>query len=595
MYLLDCLPNALHFLAHAPVPMSKIAQSLIPLLSFLILPLACLDAAESARDGGRPNFVIVFCDDLGWSDIGCYGSEIETPNIDSLAQRGMRFTQAYNTCRCCPSRASLLTGLWSHQAGIGMMVYRDSGPGYEGNLSENVVTFADALGQDGYQTMMVGKWHVGHRAERAHPEKHGWQKFTGIYSHIDSYWNLLPGSPIHRDGSLWIPAGKEPENPYRPGEDFYTTEFFTDAALDYIDQATDSKKPFVLHLCYNVPHFPLETPDELIKKYKGKYLDGWDELTKQKIVRQVTMGLHAPRANFKRNQSFANVHISSEIQQRFGMPKNAIPRWDKLGKQAQRELDFRRAMYAGQVDNLDQNVGRLVQRLKQCGVLDNTVILFLSDNGCSGETGDFGMNWGNYFESNYSEWKKKSGWSISQGACWAAYSNAPFRMYKKFVHEGGISTPLIVHWPAGLDKPGRIEKKAVVHLVDVFPTLMELSGAEQPRERNGVEVPKLVGESFADHIQDANTLANSRTLFWQHENHSAIRDGDWKLVTFNDRRKDGWELYQMDGGERPDRGETRNLAMQHPDRVTAMKAKWREWAESVKALPFPEQRSTPAK
>ena len=472
-----------------------------------------------------------------------------------------------------------------------MMVYRDSGPGYEGNLAENVATFADALGAAGYQTMMVGKWHVGHRVERARPEKHGWQKFTGVYSHIDSYWNLLKGSPIHRDGKLLIAAAQEPTNPYRPDEDFYTTEFFTDAAIDYIDQASEnSEKPFVLHLCYNVPHFPLETPDGLIAKYKGRYLEGWDKLTEEKLERQKQMGLIDKDAKFKRNSSFANVHISSKSRQRFGMPMGNIPRWDRLGEGAHRELDFRRAMYAGQVDSLDQNVGRLVGHLKEKSLLDNTVILFLSDNGCSGETGDFGMNWGNYLESNYAEWKKKSGWSISQGACWAAYSNAPFRMYKKFVHEGGIATPLIAHWPKGIAKPGRIERDAVVHLVDVFPTLLELSGAKHPTERNGQAVLPLVGQSFAKHLTSDDTKATSRTLYWQHENHSAIRDGDWKLVTFNDRRDDSWELYRLKG-DRSDRGENRDLSKELPDRVETMKEKWTTWAKSVNALPFPENRT----
>lgn len=548
-------------------------------------------ADTNSEAAERPNIVILFCDDLGWSDVGCYGSEIETPNIDNLAAKGLRFTQAYNTCRCCPSRASLLTGLWSHQAGIGMMVYRNDGPGYEGNLSDNVVTFADALGESGYQTMMVGKWHVGHREERAHPEKHGWQKFTGIYSHVDSYWNLLPGSPIHRDGELFIPAGNEPTNPYNKDDEFYATNFFTDVAVDYLKQASqDKSRPFVLHVCYNVPHFPLETPDDLIQKYQGKYLRGWDELTKEKIQRQKAMGLIEEKANFKRNLRFANVRISNEIPQKFGMPGSAIPQWNKLNDHSKRELDFRRAMYAGQVDNLDQNVGRIVETLEEQGVLENTVILFLSDNGCSGETGEFGMNWGSYLQSNYSEWKKKSGWSISQGACWAAYSNAPFRMYKKFVHEGGIATPLIVHWPKGIDKPGRINKNAVIHLVDVFPTLLDLSGAKQPKERNAKPVPKLVGKSFMPFLQNSDAQAGTRTLYWQHSNHSAIRDGDWKLVTFNDRRDDSWELYRLYGGAKPDRGETKNLIKNFPERAAEMKRKWTTWAESVNALPFPEQR-----
>ena len=552
--------------------------------------VAWLPVVATLHAADRPNFVIVLCDDLGWSDVGCYGGEIETPNIDKLAANGVRFTQAYNTCRCCPSRASLLTGLWSHQAGIGMMVYRDEGPGYEGNLQEDVATFGDALGAAGYRTMMVGKWHVGHRDPNALPEKHGWQHFTGVYSHIDSYWNLLRGSPIHRNGELWIPSGQEPKNPYRPDEDFYTTDFFTDAAIDLIEQASaDTSNPFVLHLCYNVPHFPLETPDDLIEKYLGRYTAGWDEMTRDKIERQKAMGLIHNKTKSKRNHSFANVQISTDIPRRFGMPAGNIPRWDKLNEEAHRELDFRRAMYAGQVDNLDQNIGRLVAHLRDKNVLENTVILFLSDNGCSGETGDFGMNWGSYLQSNYSSWKKKSGWSISQGACWAAYSNAPFRMYKKFVHEGGIATPLIAHWPKGIANPGRIESEAVVHLVDIFPTLLELSGAAHPTKRNGQPVKSLVGQSFARHLKSSDAATNSRTLYWQHENNSAIRDGDWKLVTFNDRRDDSWELYRI-GGENPDRGETRNLASEHPDKAAELKAKWSAWGQSVNALPFPEQR-----
>jgi len=554
------------------------------------LMLTALPLLSSAA-APRPNFLIILCDDLGWSDIGCYGSEIETPQLDALAGNGVRFTQAYNTCRCCPSRASLLTGLWSHQADIGAMVYRDDGKGYRPNLAEHAPTFAEALAPAGYRTMMVGKWHVGHTAEHARPEKRGWQQFTGVYRHIDSYWNLLKGSPIHRDGKLFIPAGFEPTNPYRPDEDFYTTDFFTDAAIDYIDQALEQPDtPFVLHLCHNVPHFPLETPDKLIAKYKGRYLKGWTELTEQKLERQKAMGLIDEKERAGRSSSFANVELSKDVRGRFGMPAGNLQRWDRLTDEAKRELDFRRAMYAGQIDNLDQNVGRLVSHLRDKGALDNTLILFLSDNGCSGETGDFGMNWGSYLESNYETWKKKSGWSISQGACWAAYSNTPFRMYKKFVHEGGIATPLIAHWPAGIAEPGRIEKDAVIHLVDVFPTLLELAGAEAPTERAGRKAPALVGKSFAAHLTASATEAEPRTLFWQHENHSAMREGDWKLVTFNDRREDGWELYRLQGGVRPDRSESNNLAKQEPERLAEMKAKWRDWAKSVNALPFPEHR-----
>jgi arylsulfatase len=223
-----------------------------------------------ASSPARPNILILFADDLGFSDIGCFGGEIETPNLDALAGGGVRFTQFYNAARCCPSRASLLTGLYAHQAGIGWMVYRDLGEGYRGNLNERCVTIGDVLKSAGYHTMFVGKWHAGH-APASRPEVRGFESVTGIYSHIDSYWKVLEGCDVYRDGEILIPAGEDPVNPYRPDEEFYTTDFFTDAALESIDRAAwTPEKPFLLHLCYNAPHFPLEAPEGLIAKYRGR-------------------------------------------------------------------------------------------------------------------------------------------------------------------------------------------------------------------------------------------------------------------------------------------------------------------------------------
>lgn len=548
--------------------------------------LSCFSLLAFAQAAERPNIVVILADDLGYSDLGCYGGEIETPHLDRLAENGVRFTQFYNASRCCPSRASLLTGLYQHQAGIGNMVYGDWGEGYRANLVEEVATFGEVLGAAGYQTMMSGKWHVGHTDTRARPEVRGFQRFTGIYSHVDSYWKVLKGCDIYRDGELFIPAQENPENPYRPDEDFYTTDFFTDVSIDYIDQALEEpNRPFLLYLCHNAPHFPLETPDDLIEKYRGRYIKGWDVLRKEKFERMKAMGVLPEGQQLPEVRGFENKRIPGFTAT--GVSSDVLPAWDSLSEEEQRELDFRRAMYAGQVDSLDQNVGRLVEHLEKRGALDNTLILFLSDNGCSGELGLFGMNWEQHREKNYETWKRKSGWSISQGQCWAAFSNTPFRRYKKFTHEGGIATPLIAHWPAGIERPGRIESKQAFHLIDIMPTLLEGAGAEYPAERDGHTIPSMEGVSLLLSIRGAEGApVVDRALYWQHETHAAIREGDWKLVTDDDRSVDGWELYDLSR----DRSETENLAAQQPEKVAALYWKWKAWAGRVNAIPFPEQR-----
>lgn len=541
-----------------------------------------------AAPAPRPNIVILFVDDMGYSDVGCFGGEIETPNLDALAAGGVRFTQFYNGARCCPSRAALLTGLYAHDAGIGMMVYRDHGEGYRGNLNTQCVTFGEVLRSAGYQTMLVGKWHAGHNPA-SRPEVRGFEKFTGVYPHIDSYWKVLKACDIYRDGKILIPAGENPVNPYRPGEEFYITDFFTDAALDYIDQAcANPQKPFLLHVCYNVPHFPLEAPDGLIEKYRGRYMKGWDRLRKEKLQRMKRMGLVPAGQKLPTVKGFVNKTIKGFTG--VGVETDELPRWDGLSKQDQHELDFRRAMYAAQVDRFDQNVGRIVKRLKQRSILDNTLILFFSDNGCSGEMGLYGMNWGKYTRANYRTWRKRGGWSISQGQCWAAYSNTPFRKYKKFVHEGGIASPFIAHWPAKIRKPGRIVTNHVHHLIDVMPTLCDAAGATYPKVYRGRTIKPSPGESILPAILGVDAPRKSRwPIFWQHENHAALREGDWKLVTVNDRDPDAWELYNM----ALDRSETENVAGQHPQLVARLRASWNAWARSVNALPFPEKRSKP--
>ncbi len=533
----------------------------------------------------RPNIIVLFVDDMGFSDVGCFGGEIDTPNLDELAANGVRFTQFYNTARCCPARASLLTGLYAHQAGIGMMVYRDFGEGYLGNLNNRCVTFAEVLKDADYQTMMVGKWHAGHEPH-SRPEVRGFEKFTGIYPHIDSYWKVLKACDVYRDKRLFIEAGENPQNPYRPGEEFYTTDFFTDNALDYIDQAMQEPgKPFLLHACFNVPHFPLEAPDDLIEKYRGRYKGGWDVLRREKLDRMKRMGLVSESQKLPKVRGFNTVERKG-FAFKPAVETDTLPAWESLSEEDREELDFRRAMYAAQIDNFDQNVGRIVQHLKKHKILDNTLILFMSDNGCSGELENFGMNWEKYRRSNYEEWRKAGGWSISQGQCWASYSNTPFRKFKIFVHEGGISSPFIAHWPAGIKKPGRVYKGQMFHLMDVMPTLCEAAGANYPEKYEGREITSAQGISMLPFFKNESPTTETRTLYWQHEINAAIREGDWKLVTVNDRDDTKWELYNLS----EDRSETDNQIADHPELAARLKTKWQTWAEQANVLPFPETR-----
>ncbi len=555
----------------------------------VVVLIAFLSLESSSLAGERPNVVLIFADDLGYSDIGCFGGEIDTPSLDRLAASGVRLTQFYNTGRCCPSRASLLTGLYPHQAGMGLMVYQNyPGKGYRGHLNDNCVTFADVLKAAGYATYMTGKWHAGH-VPAAKPEVRGFDHFTGIYLHIDSYWKVLKGCDIYRDGKLMIEAQENPINPYRPDEEFYTTDFFTDAACDYIDQATkDQDQPFLLHVCYNTPHFPLEAPDDLIEKYRGRYKKGWNVLREEKFNRMQKMGLLPNSQKLPQGKQHEEVPVE-------GLPfkdlvdRSNLPEWNGLESEEQEELDFRRAIYAAQVERMDQGIGRIVERLEQQGALDNTIVMFFSDNGCSGELDLYGMNWPEYKRANYPEWRKEGGWSISQGQCWAHYSNTPLRKYKQYVHEGGIASPFVAHWPEGIAQGGQIVGNQVFHLVDIMPTLCELGDASYPSQHDGRPVKPAPGISMMPYLTGNVETPENRTLYWQHLNHAAIREGDWKLVTLDDRNQDSWELYDMSH----DRSETDNVVKQHPALASELHGKWKQWATESNVFPFPEERGKP--
>lgn len=627
---------------HARLRADRLHQTVLNMKSNTLLLAACLTSwliplGLQAKTESKPNIIVILADDLGYSDLGCYGSEIETPRLDELAQSGVQFTQMYNAARCCPSRASLLTGLYQHQAGVGFMVYRDWGEGYEGSLNQNGVTLGEALKGAGYTTLTSGKWHAAaHRDPPPHslPENRGFDRSTVVRTHIDSYWKVLESCDIYQDGTLLIPGDNDNlslKNPYQPEKDFYTTEYFTDVAIDYIDDALiDGDKPFFLYLTYNAPHFPLEAPDETIAKYEAKltdpewlakYGDGWDEMRQKKLARQKAAGIVPAGQQLPEVKYFNNVQIMTGMQT--GTSRNSLPKWKDLPEEVKSEARFRRAIYNAQIDCMDQNIGRVIDKLKESGVYEDTLILFVSDNGCSGEMGVFGTHfeggkydypegefrsgeftrrgsreegaWSHkdrlggvgYKKSNYEQWKKFSGWATSQGQGWASYSNSPFRKFKKFAHEGGIASPLIVHWPKGFKSVGEVVNQPYFHFVDIMPTLLDAAGADYPDNYGGKPRLPLEGVSILPYLRQKDLKMGDRPLFWQHETHAAIRSGKWKLVTDNDRSEPiAWELYDLSN----DRSESNDVSQQHPQLVAQLATQWNQFAGRANVKPFPETR-----
>ncbi|MEM6691251.1 MAG: sulfatase-like hydrolase/transferase, partial [Planctomycetota bacterium] len=531
--------------------------------AFLVSCFLLTSMALGSDKQQRPNIVLIMADDMGYSDVGCYGGEIKTPNIDSLAAGGLRFTQFYNTGRCCPTRASLLTGLYPHEAGIGHMVYGDKGPGYHPYLNQQCVTIAEVLRDAGYRTMMTGKWHVGHQKGQW-PSDRGFEDFYGIHIHVDSYFKVLPNCPVYHNDKLVIEPTANPENTLHPDQEWYTTDVFTDWSLNFLDEAAKDDRPFFLYTAYNSPHWPLEAPDESIDSYDGKYDGGWDELRSSKLEEMRRLGI-----------------VSKETE----LSPSNCPTWESLSAADQKELAFRREIYAAQVDRMDQNIGRIVAKLRDLGKLENTLILFLSDNGCCAEGGMFGYQWKKNHRDNFAKWRKSSGRSSSTGEAWSNVSNAPFRMHKRWVHEGGIATPLIAHWPKLIRDGGKLSQQ-VGHVIDVMATCVDVAAAEYPAEHHGEKIKPASGVTLLPALKQTDDR-RSRSIYWEHETHAAIRDGDWKLVTLDATKADAWELYDLSQV----RTETQDLAEQHPERVDQMKQQWIAWANEANVLPWPKDRN----
>ncbi len=517
----------------------------------------------------RPNILLMLADDMGYSDLGCFGSEISTPNLDALAAGGLRMTQLYNCARCCPSRAALLTGLYPHQAGIGHMVHDYGLPSYQGYLRTDAVTLGEVLRAAGYRTGYAGKWHTGgfvgrglkHRKDyrfgdpkRPLPTDRGFDRFYGNPAGGGSYFDPWPLV----DQDRIVPTSS----------DFYTTDHYTSAALRFIEEAIADGKPFFVHLCFNAPHWPLHAREEDIARYIGRYRDGWDALRTARHERLKGMRLLDPRWP-----------ISPRDEQ--------APPWDEV--QLQEWEDARMAVYAAQVDRLDQNVGRCVARLRDLGVLDNTLIIFVSDNGGSAEF--LRENGRAELENPYTRDGRPvrignipglrpgaADTFMSYGLPWANASNAPFRRFKSWVHEGGISTPFIAHWPAVI-APGGIAH-APAHFVDLAATMIEIAGAKYPSEYEDRAIQPLEGESFAALLR-GKPWDRSAPMFWEHEGNCAVRRGPWKLV----RRYPGpWELYHLDR----DRTELEDLSGKYPDLVRQLAQEYDRWAARAGVLDWPE-------
>ena len=527
-----------------------------------IRPLLCLlgfaagtCAAEPPRaptGAPRPNILVILVDDMGFSDIGCYGSEIPTPNLDRLAAGGLRFTQFYNTGRCCPTRASLLTGLYSHQTGVGAMV-NDAGPaypGYRGRLNDTCVTLAEALQPAGYFTAMSGKWHVGQAAGVA-PWTRG----------FDRSLNAAAGGfyqPGHERAKLFLNGEALAEDDPRLGKNWYTTDLWTTYGLKFIDEARAAQKPFFLYLAHNAPHFPLQAPAEDIAKFRGRYKAGWDKLRAERYARQQALGL---------------------IDARFALsPRtDAIRAWDALTPAEQDRFDHLMAVYAACVYHMDLAVGRLVDGLRERGVLDNTLILFMSDNGGNAESGPDGRDNGDPTAAT-------SAWYC--GESWANLQNTPFRRYKHYNHEGGISSPLIAHWPAGIAARGEFRTQPG-HVIDLMPTVVELGRATYPATFHGHPILPPEGRSLVPAF--TNQPLAREALFWEHEGNAAVRVGDWKLV--RQGRTSPWELYDLTA----DRTELHNLAGTQPARASELAARWETWAQRAHVKPAPADDNPTAK
>ena len=482
----------------------------------VLVVLACTLAVSAghAADGKRPNIVLIMVDDLGFSDLGCYGGEIRTPNLDRLASAGLRFTQFYNTAKCETTRYALLTGLY-HPEAQGL---------------KNCMTLAQAMKRAGYFTIMTGKWHIA-----SNPTDKGFDRYFG---HLSGATNFFTGDNTFRLNGEKFDV---------PQEGFYTTDANTDYAMKFLDEAGKIDKPFFLYIAHNAPHYPLQARKADVEKYIGKYMMGWDEMRKQRHARQIEMGLLPARWPLT-------------------LRPNDVKDWDTLSDDEKKHEDLKMATFAAMVDVVDQNIGRLMAKVEAMGQKENTLFMFLSDNGA--------CPFDRTRNGDLMPWDPESYWCYHPA--WAGACNTPFRWYKQNQHEGGISTPLIVNWPAGLKTKAGATTDQPGHLIDIMATLLDVAGSDYPAKLDGEELTPLRGKSLVPVFEGKQRQGHEK-IFCQFSNNRAVRAGQWKLVS---ARGGPWELYDMEA----DRTELNDLASKHPKRVAELSAAWDDWAKETGAV-----------
>ena len=513
----------------------------------------------SAAPAARPNIILIMADDMGFSDLGCYGSEIATPNIDKLAASGVRFTHFRNTARCCPSRTSLLTGLYSHQAGVGHMVNPRPGlPAYQGDLNRSCVTIAQVLKGAGYRTMMSGKWHVTPN----NGKKHNWPLQRGF----DQYYGIIAGA-----ASYYHPQALVRDNTPIEGEgaDFFLTDAIGQNAAEYIQDAAKRPEPFFLYTAFTSPHWPLHAIESDIERHRGRYRDGWDALREERHKRQIEMGL---------------------VNRKWGLtPRDEdVPAWKDA---PDREWQQRRMeVYAAQIDRMDRNVGAIMDALRRTGKDQDTLVMLLADNGgCAEELPAGKIN-------NSSPKQARDGRPMrpgnapsimpggedtfgSYGIGWANASNTPFRRYKHWVHEGGIASPMIANWPRGIPKPGSLTHENG-HVIDFMATCVDVAGARYPESQDGGKILPMEGKSLVPAFK-GKKIERRDAFFWEHEGNRAMVEGRYKLVS---RFPNRWELYDL----KSDRCEMHDLASEDPARLASMTARHEAWSKRCGVVPWEE-------
>lgn len=533
----------------------------------LLSATAALPVVASAQaEDRRPNIMVIMVDDMGYSDLGCFGGEIHTPNLDGLANNGMRFTQFFNAGRSCPSRAALMTGLYAQQAGIMAMGQ---------SLNTECVTIPEVLKTAGYHTAMTGKWHlsltqgIGNNADQmawlSHQNTFNNRPFAPIETYpcnrgFDEHWGTIWGVVNHFDPFSLV-HNEEPIYTDAIPSDFYSTDFITDKTIDLIDDLSAKEEPFFMYVAYNAPHWPLHAKPEDIKKYDGMYDEGWDVMREKRYARMVELGLISPEQTpVSRNESGR-------------LWENET---DKEFQAANMEV------HAAMIDCVDQGVGRIIQKLKETGEYDNTIIIFSSDNGASSENygiGEFDRHDRTRDGQMVTHDSRTPGDQLSYnylGTGWAGAINTPFRYWKAESFHGGIAAPTIVHWPAGMKSGKGSIVNEPCHFIDIMPTCIALAGAEYPSTYNGHSIKPLAaeGRSLLPLISGEGEWNGERTLFWEHENGRAVRVGNWKMTSL---RNGGWQLFDLS----TDYSETNNVAAEYPDKVREMKTLWNNWAKSV--------------